>query len=96
MGAAWGMGSPCFTLSPQLLFQEEAEKISGRKKSKPKKSKEEEEEEDRGEKEKRKPSKQQQQQRGKAKPNGINELEAFLGGGAGASKQRGGGDYEEL
>ncbi|XP_034292145.1 rab-like protein 6 [Pantherophis guttatus] len=74
--------------------EEEAEKISGRKKSKPKKSKEEEEE-DRGEKEKRKPSKQQHQ-RGKAKPNGINELEAFLGGGAGASKQRGGGDYEEL
>uniref|UniRef100_A0A098LYA8 Rab-like protein 6 n=1 Tax=Hypsiglena sp. JMG-2014 TaxID=1550645 RepID=A0A098LYA8_9SAUR len=74
--------------------EEEAEKISGRKKSKPKKSKEEEEEE-RGEKEKRKPAKQQHQ-RGKAKPSGINELEAFLGGAAGASKQRGGGDYEEL
>ncbi|XP_032088922.1 rab-like protein 6 isoform X1 [Thamnophis elegans] len=70
--------------------EEEAEKVSGRRKSRPKKS---EEEEERGEKEKRKPSKQQ---RGKAKPNGINELEAFLGGSAGASKQRGVGDYEEL
>ncbi|ETE60632.1 putative GTP-binding protein Parf, partial [Ophiophagus hannah] len=70
--------------------EEEPEKVSGRKKSKPKK-----EEEDRGEKEKKKPSKQQPP-RCKAKPNGINELEAFLGGGAGASKQRGGGDYEEL
>ncbi|KAM6431106.1 rab-like protein 6 isoform 2-T2 [Liasis olivaceus] len=74
--------------------EEETEKTAGRKKSKPKKSKEKEE--DRGEKEKRKPPKQQQQQRGRAKPSGIDELEAFLGGGAGASKQWGGGDYEEL
>ncbi|KAK9392226.1 rab-like 6 [Crotalus adamanteus] len=76
--------------------EEETEKISGRKKSKPKRSreKEEEEEEDRGEKEKKPPK--QQHQRSKAKPSRIDELEAFLGGGAGASKQRGGGDYEEL
>ncbi|XP_039200851.1 rab-like protein 6 [Crotalus tigris] len=75
--------------------EEETEKISGRKKSKPKRSREkEEEEEDRGEKEKKPPK--QQHQRSKAKPSRIDELEAFLGGGAGASKQRGGGDYEEL
>uniref|UniRef100_A0A8C5RI65 Rab-like protein 6 n=1 Tax=Laticauda laticaudata TaxID=8630 RepID=A0A8C5RI65_LATLA len=70
--------------------EEEPEKVSGRKKNKPKK-----EEDDRGEKKEKKPSKQQHP-RCKAKPNGINELEAFLGGGAGASKQRRGGDYEEL
>ncbi|KAM3825695.1 rab-like protein 6 isoform 2-T2 [Vipera latastei] len=75
--------------------QEETGKISGRRKSKPRKSREEEEEEDRGEKEE-KPPKQQQHQRTKAKPSRIDELEAFLGGGAGAGKQRGGGDYEEL
>uniref|UniRef100_A0A670YI10 Rab-like protein 6 n=1 Tax=Pseudonaja textilis TaxID=8673 RepID=A0A670YI10_PSETE len=47
-------------------------------------------------KKKKKASKQQHPPRCKAKPNGMNELEAFLGGGAGASKQPGGGDYEEL
>ncbi|XP_026541670.1 rab-like protein 6, partial [Notechis scutatus] len=72
--------------------EEEPEKVSGRKKNKAKK-----EEDDRGEKKKKASKQQQQPPRCKAKPNGINELEAFLGGGAGASKQQGGGeDYEEL
>ncbi|XP_063172616.1 rab-like protein 6 [Candoia aspera] len=76
--------------------EEETEKIAGRKKGKPKKGREKEE--DRGEKEKRKPPPlKQTPQRGKARPSGIDELEAFLGGGgAGAGRQRGGGDYEEL
>ncbi|XP_070614512.1 rab-like protein 6 isoform X2 [Erythrolamprus reginae] len=66
--------------------EEEAEKVSGpRRKSQPRKGQQEEEEEE-----------EESQSRAKAKPSGMKELEAFLGGGAGASKQRAGGDYEEL
>ncbi|XP_042333993.1 rab-like protein 6 isoform X2 [Sceloporus undulatus] len=70
--------------------KEEEEKAAVKKKSKPKKVKEKEESKEEKEKKKRK-------KRGKEKNSGIDELEAFLGGGgAGPSKQRGGGDYEEL
>ncbi|XP_032994004.1 rab-like protein 6 isoform X2 [Lacerta agilis] len=56
---------------------------SVRKKSRPKKGKVEEDDSRR------------KKARGKAKGSAIDELEAFLGGGAGG-KARGGGDYEEL
>ncbi|XP_063000501.1 rab-like protein 6 [Elgaria multicarinata webbii] len=72
--------------------KEEDEKAAVKKKSKPKKSKEEED----GKDEKEKKKKKKKLQRGKEKNREIDELEAFLGGGAGASKQQGGGDYEEL
>nr|XP_006117407.1 rab-like protein 6 isoform X1 [Pelodiscus sinensis] len=64
----------------------EEEEKSVKKKSKHKKCKEKEESKD--EKKKKK--------RNKEKNNEIDELEAFLGGGASTSKQQGGGDYEEL
>ncbi|XP_061867685.1 rab-like protein 6 isoform X2 [Colius striatus] len=66
----------------------EEEEKSMKKKSKHKKSKEKEE----GKEEKKKKKK-----KSKEKNSEIDELEAFLGGGgAGVSKPRGGGDYEEL
>ncbi|XP_069729191.1 rab-like protein 6 isoform X2 [Phaenicophaeus curvirostris] len=65
----------------------EEEEKSVKKKSKHKKSKEKEENKE-DKKKKKKKSKEK---------NEIDELEAFLGGGgASVSKQRGGGDYEEL
>ncbi|KAM9176209.1 rab-like protein 6 isoform 2-T2 [Mergus octosetaceus] len=66
--------------------KEEDEK-SVKKKSKHKKSKEKEES---------KEEKKKKKKRSKEKNNEIDELEAFLGGGASMSKPRGGGDYEEL
>ncbi|XP_054853652.1 rab-like protein 6 isoform X2 [Eublepharis macularius] len=69
--------------------KEEEEKSVAKKKSKHKKVKEKEKEEGKEEKKKKK-------KRGREKDSGIDELEAFLGGGAGVSKLRGGGDYEEL
>ncbi|XP_077163169.1 rab-like protein 6 isoform X2 [Paroedura picta] len=69
--------------------KEEEEKSAAKKKSKHKKVKEKEKEEGKEEKKKKK-------KRSREKDSGIDELEAFLGGGAGASKLRGGGDYEEL
>ncbi|KAM4889907.1 rab-like protein 6 isoform 2-T2 [Sylvia borin] len=63
---------------------------SVKKKSKHKKSKEKEEIKEEKEKKKKK-------KKSKEKSSEIDELEAFLGGGgAGMSKPRGGGDYEEL
>ncbi|XP_053138417.1 rab-like protein 6 isoform X2 [Hemicordylus capensis] len=67
--------------------EEEKAAAAAKKKSKHKKSKEKEEG-----KEEKKPRKK----RSKDKGNKIDDLEAFLGGGLGASKPRGGGDYEEL
>ncbi|XP_015272291.1 PREDICTED: rab-like protein 6 [Gekko japonicus] len=69
--------------------KEEEEKSAAKKKSKHKKVKEKEKEEGKEERKKKK-------KRSREKDSGIDELEAFLGGGAGASKLRGGGDYEEL
>ncbi|XP_048368396.1 rab-like protein 6 isoform X2 [Sphaerodactylus townsendi] len=74
--------------SASLCPAEEEEK-SAAKKSKHKKVKEKEKEEGKEEKKKKK-------KRSREKDSGIDELEAFLGSGAGASKLRGGGDYEEL
>ncbi|XP_066466923.1 rab-like protein 6 isoform X2 [Tiliqua scincoides] len=70
--------------------KEEEEKTTAKKSSKHRKSKEKEE----GKEEKdRKKKKKSSRDRGSE----IDELEAFLGGGGvGASKQQGGGDYEEL
>ncbi|XP_040387434.1 rab-like protein 6 [Cygnus olor] len=65
----------------------EEEEKSVKKKSKHKKSKEKEES---------KEEKKKKKKRSKEKNNEIDELEAFLGGGASMSKPRGGGDYEEL
>ncbi|CAM5108591.1 unnamed protein product [Natator depressus] len=65
----------------------EEEEKSTKKKSKHKKCKEKEESKD---------EKKKKKKRSKEKNNEIDELEAFLGGGASASKQQGGGDYEEL
>lgn len=68
----------------------EEEDKSVKKKSKHKKSKEKEEGKEEKEKKKKK-------KKSKEKSSEIDELEAFLGGGgAGMSKPRGGGDYEEL
>ncbi|NXS89129.1 RABL6 protein, partial [Erpornis zantholeuca] len=68
----------------------EEEDKSVKKKSKHKKSKEKEESKEDKEKKKKK-------KKSKEKSSEIDELEAFLGGGgAGMSKPRGGGDYEEL
>ncbi|XP_065593808.1 rab-like protein 6 isoform X2 [Cyrtonyx montezumae] len=67
----------------------EEEEKSVKKKSKHKKSKEKEESKEEKDKKKKK-------KRSKEKNNEIDELEAFLGGGASTSKPRGGGDYEEL
>ncbi|NXC56572.1 RABL6 protein, partial [Aleadryas rufinucha] len=68
----------------------EEEDKSVKKKSKHKKSKEKEESKEEKEKKKKK-------KKSKEKSSEIDELEAFLGGGgAGMSKPRGGGDYEEL
>uniref|UniRef100_A0A8C0FWB5 Rab-like protein 6 n=1 Tax=Chelonoidis abingdonii TaxID=106734 RepID=A0A8C0FWB5_CHEAB len=58
-----------------------------KKKSKHKKCREKEESKD---------EKKKKKKRSKEKNNEIDELEAFLGGGASTSKQQGGGDYEEL
>ncbi|XP_037735386.1 rab-like protein 6 isoform X4 [Chelonia mydas] len=65
----------------------EEEEKSTKKKSKHKKCKEKEESKD---------EKKKKKKRSKEKNNEIDELEAFLGGGASTSKQQGGGDYEEL
>ncbi|XP_041330967.1 rab-like protein 6 isoform X4 [Pyrgilauda ruficollis] len=66
----------------------EEEDKSVKKKSKHKKSKEKEES---------KEEKKKKKKKSKEKSSEIDELEAFLGGGgAGMSKPRGGGDYEEL
>ncbi|KAM6237502.1 rab-like protein 6 isoform 1-T1 [Spheniscus humboldti] len=65
----------------------EEEEKSVKKKSKHKKSKEKEES---------KEEKKKKKKKSKEKNNEIDELEAFLGGGASMSKPRGGGDYEEL
>ncbi|NWI90949.1 RABL6 protein, partial [Pitta sordida] len=66
----------------------EEEDKSVKKKSKHKKSKEKEES---------KEEKKKKKKKSKEKSSEIDELEAFLGGGgAGVSKPRGGGDYEEL
>ncbi|XP_053863244.1 rab-like protein 6 isoform X2 [Malaclemys terrapin pileata] len=65
----------------------EEEEKSMKKKSKHKKCKEKEESKD---------EKKKKKKRSKEKNDEIDELEAFLGGGASASKQQGGGDYEEL
>ncbi|XP_075295479.1 rab-like protein 6 isoform X2 [Opisthocomus hoazin] len=65
----------------------EEEEKSVKKKSKHKKSKEKEES---------KEEKKKKKKKSKEKNNEIDELEAFLGGGASVSKPRGGGDYEEL
>ncbi|XP_026514279.1 rab-like protein 6 isoform X2 [Terrapene carolina triunguis] len=65
----------------------EEEEKSMKKKSKHKKCKEKEESKD---------EKKKKKKRSKEKNSEIDELEAFLGGGASASKQQGGGDYEEL
>ncbi|XP_017588897.1 PREDICTED: rab-like protein 6 isoform X3 [Corvus brachyrhynchos] len=68
----------------------EEEDKSVKKKSKHKKSKEKEESKEEKDKKKKK-------KKSKEKSSEIDELEAFLGGGgAGMSKPRGGGDYEEL
>ncbi|NXO83538.1 RABL6 protein, partial [Sitta europaea] len=68
----------------------EEEDKSVKKKSKHKKSKEKEESKEEKEKKKKK-------KKSKEKSSEIDELEAFLGGGgAGMSKPRGEGDYEEL
>nr|XP_056716632.1 rab-like protein 6 isoform X2 [Euleptes europaea] len=69
--------------------KEEEEKSAAKKKSKHKKVKEKEKEEGKEERKKKK-------KRSREKDSGIDELEAFLGGGAGATKLQGGGDYEEL
>ncbi|XP_062815192.1 rab-like protein 6 isoform X1 [Anolis carolinensis] len=72
--------------------KEEEDKASGKKKSRPKKDKEKEKEE--GKEEKKSRRKRRSKDKGGSE---IDELEAFLGGrGAGPTKQRGGGDYEEL
>ncbi|XP_065428086.1 rab-like protein 6 isoform X1 [Chrysemys picta bellii] len=65
----------------------EEEEKSMKKKSKHKKCKEKEESKD---------EKKKKKKRSKEKNDELDELEAFLGGGASASKQQGGGDYEEL
>lgn len=71
-----------------LILQEEDKSV--KKKSKHKKSKEKEESKEEKDKKKKK-------KKSKEKNSEIDELEAFLGGGgAGMSKPRGGGDYEEL
>ncbi|NXJ21590.1 RABL6 protein, partial [Dicrurus megarhynchus] len=68
----------------------EEEDKSVKKKSKHKKSKEKEESKEEKDRKKKK-------KKSKEKSSEIDELEAFLGGGgAGMSKPRGGGDYEEL
>ncbi|NXU71445.1 RABL6 protein, partial [Oreotrochilus melanogaster] len=67
----------------------EEEEKSVKKKSKHKKSKEKEESKEEKDKKKKK-------KKSKEKNNEIDELEAFLGGGASGSKPGGGGDYEEL
>lgn len=74
-----------FTNYNFLILQEEEKSV--KKKSKHKKSKEKEES---------KEEKKKKKKRSKEKNNEIDELEAFLGGGASMSKPRGGGDYEEL
>ncbi|XP_043839568.1 rab-like protein 6 isoform X2 [Dromiciops gliroides] len=67
-------------------IKEEEEKAA-KKKSKHKKAKDKEEGKD---------EKKRKKKRSKDKTEEIDELEAFLGGGAIAPKQHGGGDYEEL
>ncbi|XP_038230450.1 rab-like protein 6 isoform X4 [Dermochelys coriacea] len=90
---------------PKESSDEDKEKpLSKEKKKKKKKSKEEEEKSAKKkskhkkckEKEESKDEKKKKKKRSKEKNNEIDELEAFLGGGASASKQQGGGDYEEL
>ncbi|KAF7240998.1 Rab-like protein 6 [Varanus komodoensis] len=71
--------------------KEEEEKAAAKKKSKPKKSREQDEGKDEKERKRKK-----KQPRGRERSSEIDELEAFLGGRAGAGKQQGGGDYEEL
>ncbi|OPJ86363.1 rab-like protein 6 isoform A [Patagioenas fasciata monilis] len=73
--------------SKELNFGKAEEEKSVKKKSKHKKSKEKEES---------KEEKKKKKKKSKEKNNEIDELEAFLGGGASTSKPRGGGDYEEL
>ncbi|XP_071673617.1 rab-like protein 6 isoform X3 [Patagioenas fasciata] len=83
---------------------EEDKQASKEKKKKKKKSKEEEEKSVKKkskhkkskEKEESKEEKKKKKKKSKEKNNEIDELEAFLGGGASTSKPRGGGDYEEL
>ncbi|KFP35681.1 Rab-like 6, partial [Chlamydotis macqueenii] len=83
---------------------EEDKQASKEKKKKKKKSKEEEEKSVKKkskhkkskEKEESKEEKKKKKKKSKEKNNEIDELEAFLGGGASVSKPRGGGDYEEL
>ncbi|XP_021136162.2 rab-like protein 6 isoform X3 [Columba livia] len=83
---------------------EEDKQASKEKKKKKKKSKEEEEKSVKKkskhkkskEKEESKEEKKKKKKKSKEKNNEIDELEAFLGGGASMSKPRGGGDYEEL
>ncbi|XP_074145219.1 rab-like protein 6 isoform X6 [Sminthopsis crassicaudata] len=65
----------------------EEEEKTAKKKSKHKKAKDKEEGKD---------EKKRKKKRSKEKTEEIDELEAFLGGGAIAPKQHGGGDYEEL
>ncbi|XP_072489122.1 rab-like protein 6 isoform X1 [Notamacropus eugenii] len=65
----------------------EEEEKAAKKKSKHKKAKDKEEGKD---------EKKKKKKRSKEKTEEIDELEAFLGGGAIAPKQHGGGDYEEL
>ncbi|XP_050782454.1 rab-like protein 6 isoform X3 [Gopherus flavomarginatus] len=89
---------------PKESSDEDKEKHPSKEKKKKKKSKEEEEKSIKKkskhkkcrEKEESKDEKKKKKKRSKEKNNEIDELEAFLGGGASASKQQGGGDYEEL
>ncbi|KAJ6652017.1 hypothetical protein lerEdw1_015842 [Lerista edwardsae] len=69
--------------------KEEEGQTAVRRSSKHRKGKEKEE----GTEEK---ERKRKKKRSKDRGSGIDELEAFLGGGAGSSKQHGGGDYEEL
>ncbi|XP_074916620.1 rab-like protein 6 isoform X5 [Chelonoidis abingdonii] len=89
---------------PKESSDEDKEKHPSKEKKKKKKSKEEEEKSIKKkskhkkcrEKEESKDEKKKKKKRSKEKNNEIDELEAFLGGGASTSKQQGGGDYEEL
>ncbi|XP_067417681.1 rab-like protein 6 [Emydura macquarii macquarii] len=91
---------------PKESSDEDKEKHSSKEKKKKKKKKSKEEEEKsmkkkskhkKGkEKEESKDEKKKKKKRSKETNNELDELEAFLGGGASANKQQGGGDYEEL